>query len=49
MTIAQLLKHDFKSKDSLYFYDSNGKEIYYENSNGYWLNVNMMTMVMNLF
>jgi hypothetical protein len=36
MTIAQLLKHNFKSKDSLYFYNSNGKEIYYENSNGYW-------------
>jgi hypothetical protein len=36
MTIAQLLKHDFESKDSLYFYDANGKEIYCENSNGYW-------------
>ena len=36
MTVAQLLKHDFKSKGSLYLYDSNGNEIYYENSNGYW-------------
>jgi hypothetical protein len=36
MTIAQLLKHDFKSKGSLYLYDSNGNLIYYENSNGYW-------------
>jgi hypothetical protein len=36
MTIAQLLKHDFKSKGSLYLYDSNGNLIYYENSYGYW-------------
>lgn len=35
-TIAQLLKHDFKSKGSLSLYDSNGKEIYYEYSKGYW-------------
>ena len=35
-TVAQLLKHDFKSKGSLYLYDSNGKLIYYENSDGYW-------------
>ena len=34
-TIAQLLKHDFK-KGSLSLYDSNGKEIYYEYSDGYW-------------
>jgi hypothetical protein len=34
-TIAQLLKHDFK-KGSLYLYDSNGKEIYYEEADGYW-------------
>ena len=34
-TIAEQLKHDFK-KGSLYLYDSNGKEIYYEHSNGYW-------------
>jgi hypothetical protein len=34
-TIAELLNHDFK-QGSLYLYDSNGKEIYYENSNGYW-------------
>ena len=36
MTIAQILKHDFESKDSLYLYDANGKCIYFENSNGYW-------------
>jgi DNA/RNA endonuclease YhcR with UshA esterase domain len=35
-TIAQLLKHDFKSKGSLYLYDTNGNIIYCENSNGYW-------------
>ena len=33
-TVAQLLKHDF-DKGSLYLYDTNGNEIYYENSNGY--------------
>lgn len=33
-TIAELLKHDFK-KGSLYLYDSNKNEIYYENSGGY--------------
>jgi len=36
MTIAQILKHDFKSKGSLYLYDSNGNRIYFEYSNGYW-------------
>jgi hypothetical protein len=36
MTIAQLLKHDF-TKGSLSLYDSNGKLIYYEKSNGYWV------------
>ena len=35
MTVAQLLKHDF-SKDNLYLYNSNGNEIYFENSKGYW-------------
>jgi hypothetical protein len=35
-TVAQLLKYDF-SKDSLFLYDSNGKEIYYEHSDGYWI------------
>ena len=35
-TIAQLLKHDLKSKGSLSLYDSNGKLIYYEHSDGYW-------------
>ena len=36
MTVAQLLKHDF-DKGSLCLYDSNGKLIYYENSNGSWV------------
>jgi hypothetical protein len=35
-TIAQVLKHDFKSKGSLFLYDSNGNLIYRENSDGYW-------------
>ena len=35
-TVAQLLKHDFKSKGSLFLYDSNGKLIYFEDSYGYW-------------
>lgn len=34
-TVAQLLKHDFK-KGSLHLYDSNGKEIYREDSIGFW-------------
>ena len=34
-TIAQILKHDFE-KGSLHLYDSNGNEIYSENSNGFW-------------
>jgi YD repeat-containing protein len=34
-TIAELLKHDFK-KGSLYLYDSNGNQIYYEDSDGFW-------------
>jgi hypothetical protein len=36
MTIAELLKHDF-DKGSLHLYDSNGNEIYYEASNGFWV------------
>jgi len=36
MTIAQLLKHDFKSKGLLSLYDSNGNRIYFEDSSGYW-------------
>jgi hypothetical protein len=36
-TVAQILKHDFKSKGSLFLYDSNGNRIYYENSDGYWV------------
>jgi len=34
-TVAQLLKHDF-SKGGLYLYDSNGKLIYYEHSDGFY-------------
>ena len=34
-TIAEQLNHDF-SKDALRLYDSNGNEIYFENSTGYW-------------
>jgi hypothetical protein len=37
MTVGQLLKHDFKSKGSLYLYDTNGNRIYFENSDGYWV------------
>ena len=37
MTVAQLLKHDF-DKGNLYLYDSNGNEIYYENSIGTIIN-----------
>jgi len=37
MTIAQLLKHDFKSKGLLSLYDSKGNLIYYEDSYGYWI------------
>jgi hypothetical protein len=36
MTIGQLLKHDFKSKNNLSLYDSNGNLIYCEYSYGYW-------------
>ena len=36
MTVAQILKHDFKSKGSLFLYDSNNNLIYYEDSDGYW-------------
>ena len=32
-TVAQILKHDFSNGD-LSLYDSNGNEIYYENSYG---------------
>jgi hypothetical protein len=35
MTIAEQLKHDF-SKGSLELYNSNGRLIYDEDSNGYW-------------
>jgi hypothetical protein len=34
-TIAQILKHDF-SKGNLYLYNSNGNQIYCEDSYGYW-------------
>jgi hypothetical protein len=36
MTVGQLLKHDFKSKGSLYLYDVNRNLIYIEYSDGYW-------------
>ena len=36
-TVAQVLKHDFKSKGSLFLYDSNNNLIYREYSNGYWV------------
>ena len=36
-TVAQVLKHDFKSKGSLFLYDDNGNEIYCEYSSGYWV------------
>jgi YD repeat-containing protein len=36
MTIAQLLKHDFKSKGDLFLYDPNGNIIYREISSGHW-------------
>jgi hypothetical protein len=36
MTIAQLLKHGFESKGSLFFYDDNGNIIYRETSEGFW-------------
>jgi hypothetical protein len=35
-TVAQILKHDFKSKGNLYLYDSNGNIIYLETSSGHW-------------
>jgi hypothetical protein len=40
-TIAQLLKHDF-NKGSLSLYDSNENQIYYEDSDGFWYNVNLI-------
>jgi hypothetical protein len=36
MTVAQLLKHNFKSKGDLSLYDSNGNIIYCEYSSGLW-------------
>jgi len=36
MSVAKLLKHDF-TKGDLKLYDSNGKETYFENSNGSWV------------
>ena len=35
MTVAEQLNHDF-DKGALELYDSNGNEIYYEASYGYW-------------
>ena len=37
MTIAQQIKWDFKTNGDLQIRDKNGKQIYYEYSNGYWL------------
>ena len=37
MTVAQILKHDFKSKGNLSLYNSNCNKIYYEDSTGYWV------------
>jgi len=34
-TVAKLLKHDF-TKGDLKLYDSNGKETYFEDSDGHW-------------
>jgi hypothetical protein len=36
MTIAQQIKWDFKANGNLEIKDKNGKEIYWENSNGHW-------------
>ena len=35
-TIAQQIKWDFKANGNLVIKDKNGKEIYYENSDGTW-------------
>jgi len=35
-TIAQQIKWDFKANGNLEIKDKNGKEIYFENSNGFW-------------
>ena len=35
-TVAQLLKHDFKSKGDLKLYNAGGNVIYRENSDGTW-------------
>jgi hypothetical protein len=47
-TVAQLLKHDFKSKGSPILYDSNGNLIYYEDSSGFGVNVNLIPMVITV-
>jgi hypothetical protein len=36
MTIAKLLKHDFKKDYMLQLYDSEGNLVYTERGNGYW-------------
>ena len=36
-TIGQQIKWDFKTNGKLEIKDKNGKEIYYENSYGYWV------------
>ena len=35
MTKGEILNHDF-TKGNLTLYDSNGKQTYYEDSDGYW-------------
>jgi len=36
-TIAQQIKWDFKTNDELEIKDKNGKQIYCEHSNGFWV------------
>jgi hypothetical protein len=36
-TIAQQIKWDFKTNGDLKIKDKNGKEIYFEDSNGFWI------------
>lgn len=35
MKLAEFFKHDFK-KDGLRLYDSNGNQVYHEDSSGFW-------------
>ena len=36
MTIAQQIKWDFETNGNLEIRDKNGRQIYYENSGGFW-------------